>query len=57
MGLQLQLVAATIEANTSVSTNASVGYSIELALAWRGPLQPASVTIGDQIDCSVGACC
>ena len=42
MGLQLQLVAATIEANTGVSTNASVDYSIELALAWRGPLQPSN---------------
>ena len=45
--LQLQLAATTIRASTSVSTNASVGYSNELALAWQQPLQSAAKVIQD----------
>ena len=49
--LQLQLAAKTIRASTSVSTNALVGCSNELALAWQRPLQSAAKVIqNDGID-------
>ncbi len=45
--LQLQLAATTIGASTSASTNASVGCSNELALAWQRPLKSAAKVIQD----------